>query len=141
MLPPGPLWHIGPVTSLIRNIDIDCADPYLLAGFWQQVLGYSRPYDNNPGDPEAVLIPPGGVGPNVLFLRVPEGKTVKNRLHLDVQPAEGTRDEEVARLLELGATQVSDHRRLDGSGWVVLADPEGNEFCVERSAAERAAQS
>jgi hypothetical protein len=70
---------------------------------------------------------------------VPEAKASKNRVHLDLLPAEQTRDQEVARLLELGATMVADHRRPDGTGWVVLADPEGNEFCVERSASERAA--
>jgi hypothetical protein len=69
----------------------------------------------------------------------PEPKTVKNRVHLDVVPTERTRDEEVARLLAVGAVLVADQRRSDGTGWVVLADPEGNEFCVERSAAERTA--
>jgi hypothetical protein len=68
---------------------------------------------------------------------VAEGKTVKNRLHLDVVPVHGTRDEEVTRLTALGARLVADHIRADGSGRVTLADPEGNEFCVERSAAER----
>jgi hypothetical protein len=127
------------MTSLIRNIDIDCADPYELAGFWQQVLGYARYHDDHPGDPEAVLLPPDGTGPNLLFLRVPEGKSVKNRVHLDLQPTDRTRDEEVDRLLGIGATLVDDHRRPDGTGWAVLADPEGNEFCVERSVAERGA--
>ena len=70
---------------------------------------------------------------------MPEPKTVKNRVHLDLEPTDRTRDEEVERLLKIGATLVADHRRPDGTGWVVLADPEGNEFCVERSAAERAA--
>jgi Glyoxalase-like domain len=70
---------------------------------------------------------------------VPEPKTVKNRVHLDLMPTDRTRDEEVERLLGIGATLVADHRRPDGTGWVVLADPEGNEFCIERSAAERAA--
>ncbi len=69
---------------------------------------------------------------------MPEGKVVKNRIHLDLQP-DTTRDAEVARLLDLGATLVGDHRRPDGTGWVTLADPAGNEFCVERSTAERAA--
>jgi hypothetical protein len=64
---------------------------------------------------------------------------VKNRVHLDVAPTGTTRDEEVSRLLDLGATLVDDQRRPDGTGWAVLGDPEGNEFCVERSAAERAA--
>lgn len=66
-------------------------------------------------------------------------KAVKNRLHLDLQPQGRTRDEEVTRLLALGAVLVDDRRRPDGRGWAVLADIEGNEFCVERSAAERAA--
>jgi hypothetical protein len=121
----------------MKSICIDCADPYVLSGFWSEVLGYSRHSDDHPRDPGAVLLPPDGVGPVVLFLQVPEDKSVKNRLHLDVQPTDRTRDEEVARLLELGATQVADHRKPDGAGWVVLADPAGNEFCVERSAAER----
>jgi hypothetical protein len=75
----------------------------------------------------------------LLFIEVPEPRTVKNRLHLDLVPAAGTRDEELQRLLELGAREVDDRRRPDGSGWVVLADPEGNEFCILRSDAERAA--
>jgi hypothetical protein len=73
----------------------------------------------------------------MLFQRVPEGKTVKNRVHLDLQPTDRTRDEEVERLLGLGASLVADHRRPDGTGWATLADPEGNEFCVERGVAER----
>ena len=127
------------MTSLIRHLDVDCADPYALAGFWADVLGYARDPDDKPGDPEAALLPPDGVGPVLLFLAVPEPKTVKNRLHVDLQPTDRTRDAEVDRLLGLGATLVDDRRRADGTGWAVLADPEGNEFCVERSAAERAA--
>jgi len=63
---------------------------------------------------------------------------VKNRVHLDLQPSERTRDEEVAWLQTIGAVVYDDQRRADGTGWVVMRDPEGNEFCVERSAAERA---
>jgi hypothetical protein len=74
----------------------------------------------------------------LLFIEVPDAKQVKNRVHLDVKPAENTRDQELERLLQLGARQVADHRRPDGSGWVTLADPEGNEFCILRSDAERA---
>ena len=74
----------------------------------------------------------------MLFIEVPEPKTVKNRLHLDLVPVDRPRDAEVARLTALGAILVTDHRRPDGTGWVTLADPEGNEFCVLRSAAERA---
>lgn len=84
------------------------------------------------------MIPPAGTGPVMLFVQVPEGKTVKNRWHVDLKPTDRTRDEEVARLLDAGARLVSDHRRADGTGWALLADPEGNEFCVERSDDERA---
>jgi hypothetical protein len=128
------------MTARVRNITFDCADPFALAGFWSQVTGYGEdPEDpNRPDDPEAVLVGPDGQ-PNLLFVTVPEPKTVKNRVHLDLQPTDRSRDEEVERLLALGATPVADHRRPDGTGWAVLADPEGNELCVERSAGERAA--
>ena len=68
---------------------------------------------------------------------MPEDKTVKNRVRLDLQPQDRRRDAEVERLHGLGATLVNDLRRLDGTGWAVLADPEGNEFCIERSQADR----
>jgi Glyoxalase-like domain len=128
------------MTARVRNITFDCANPSALAGFWSQVTGYQEdPEDPNlPEDHEAALVGPDGQA-NLLFIRVPEAKTVKNRVHVDLMPTDRTRDEEVARLLGLGATLVADHRRPDGTGWAVLADPEGNEFCVERSAAERAA--
>jgi len=128
------------MTSRINHITFDCADPYALAGFWSQVLGYHEDPENSnaPGDPEAFLAPADG-GPGLLFIIVPEPKSVKNRAHLDIMPTDRTRDEEVARLLGLGAVLVADHRRSDGTGWAVLADPEGNEFCVERSAEERGA--
>ena len=74
----------------------------------------------------------------VALQQVPEAKTLKNRLHLDLQP-DTTRDQEVDRLTGLGAKVFDDQRRADGTGWVVLTDPAGNEFCVERSAAEKAA--
>ncbi|WP_236241032.1 VOC family protein [Streptomyces sp. CC228A] len=124
------------MTSLVRHVTFDCADPYRLAGFWSAVLDAPLGDDDRPGDPEAVVETPGV---SLLFIAVPEGKTVKNRVHLDLQPQDRSRDEEVDRLLALGATLVDDRRRPDGTGWVVLADIEGNELCVERSAAERAA--
>jgi predicted enzyme related to lactoylglutathione lyase len=123
--------------SPVRHITVDCADPYALAGFWAQVIGGARHPDDRPGEDEA-LVHTDATGPGLLFLRVPEGKAVKNRVHLDVQPAgPATREDEVERLLGIGATFLADHRRSDGSGFVVLADPEGNEFCVERGEAER----
>ncbi len=80
-------------------------------------------------------------GHRLLFLEVPEAKAGKNRLHLDLRPQERTRDEEIAWALGMGATEVADHRGIygPGSGWVILADPEGNEFCILRSEAEVAA--
>ncbi|WPW28138.1 VOC family protein [Streptomyces atratus] len=124
------------MTSLVRHITIDCADAYELAAFWSGVLGAPLSDEDAPGDPEALVEAPGAA---LLFISVPEPKSSKNRLHLDIQPQDRTRDEEVERLLGLGATLVADHRRPNGRGWATLADPEGNEFCVECSAAERAA--
>jgi hypothetical protein len=128
------------MTSLIRNITIDCHNPYALALFWSAVTGFVEDPDNGnaPEDPEGFLRGTDGQA-GLLFIRVPDDqKVVKNRVHFDLVPSEHTRDQEVARLIGLGASQVADHRKPDGSGWVVLADPEGNEFCVERSASERA---
>ncbi|HEY9374838.1 VOC family protein [Streptomyces sp.] len=123
------------MASLVRHVTFDCSDAYALATFWAQALDGRITDEDAPGDPEA-LVEAEGVG--VLFVTVPDPKTVKNRVHFDLQPQDRTRDEEVERLLRLGATLVADHRRPDGLGWATLADPEGNEFCVERSALERA---
>ncbi|MFE5680885.1 VOC family protein [Streptomyces erythrochromogenes] len=122
------------MASLVRHITVDCSDAYLLGQFWAGVLDGSIADDDFPGDPEALVTAPGST---LLFVTVPDAKSVKNRVHVDLQPQDRTRDEEVERILALGATVVGDHRRPDGTGWVTLADPEGNEFCVERSAAER----
>ncbi|MEV8228163.1 VOC family protein [Streptomyces sp. NPDC079167] len=126
------------MTSLVQHITIDCADAYELALFWAEVLGSPVSDDDAPGDPEALVEAPGAA---LLFVTVPEPKGTKNRVHLDVRPEHRTRDEEVERLLALGATLVADHRKPNGRGWATLADPEGNEFCVECGAAERAALS
>jgi hypothetical protein len=124
------------MSSSFRNITVDCRDAGALASFWASVLGWNVYFDE---DPEVLVAPsfPPQSGPTMLFIPVPEARSVKNRVHLDVQPGDRTRDEEVARLLGLGATVVEDHRKPDGSGWVWMADPEGNDFCVERSAEER----
>ena len=125
----------------IRHITFDCADPYALAGFWSRLLGYHEdPADPNRPGAEAALIfdPQGDAG--LLFIRVPEGKAAKNRLHFDVRPDgfdSTTRDQALEHVLELGAAVVDDRREPDGTGWVVLADPEGNEFCLERARTER----
>ncbi|MFE6050980.1 VOC family protein [Kitasatospora sp. NPDC056446] len=124
------------MASLVRHVTIDCADPYALASFWAQALDGTLAEDDNPGDEEAAVLSDGA---QLLFIRVSDGKSVKNRVHLDLQPQDRGRDEEAARLVALGATVLGDHRRPDGTGWITLADPEGNEFCVERSRAERVA--
>ena len=112
---------------------VDCAHPYDLAVFWAKVLGSQVAADSGPDDPW-VVVPAGGV--EMLFGRVPEGKTVKNRLHVDLQPSDRTGDQEGARLLSLGADRLADVSE-GPLGWVVLADPEGNEFCVLHGASER----
>ncbi|MER5807637.1 VOC family protein [Streptomyces sp. NPDC002033] len=122
------------MASLVRHVTFDCADPYTLAGFWAAVLDGTIAENDLPGDPEVLVT---SAGTALLFIAVPDAKVVKNRLHVDLQPQDRTRDEEVERLLALGATVVGDHRKPDGAGWVTMADPVGNEFCVERSAAER----
>lgn len=113
-------------------ICVDSTDPVRSAGFWEQALGWRRTHE---GPDEVVLEPPegspeDGVAPDILFLRVPETKSVKNRLHLDLRPDD--RDAEVARLEALGARRVDVGQGIDVS-WVVLADPDGNEFCVLRA--------
>ena len=128
------------MTARISHTTVDSRDAHAQSVFWGAVLGLTEDPDdpNEPGHEECMLVGPDG-SPQLLFIEVPESRTVKNRLHLDLVPVEGTRDEELDRLLTLGARVVDDLRRPDGSGWVVLADPEGNEFCLLRSDAERAA--
>jgi catechol 2,3-dioxygenase-like lactoylglutathione lyase family enzyme len=129
------------MTSFVSHTSVDCSDAYALSEFWKLVLGYVDVADdpNEPGHEECMILDPE-TGHELLFIEVPETKTVKNRLHLDLRPRAGTRDAEVARLVAAGATQVADRRGIHGpgTGWVVLADPEGNEFCVLRSPEELA---
>jgi predicted enzyme related to lactoylglutathione lyase len=125
------------MSSSIRWISYDCADPYPLSRFYAEVTGWPPDPDDKPGADEAAVLPPGPGLPGLLFLQVPEGKSVKNRLHLDLQPTDRTRDEEVERVVALGATFQADFRGDNGTGWIVLTDPEGNEFCINTSPAER----
>ncbi|HQU26375.1 MAG TPA: VOC family protein [Acidimicrobiales bacterium] len=116
----------------LQSVAFDCADAAGLARFWSEALGWRITYEE---DGEVVLQPPegspeDGVAPDLLFLPVPEGKVVKNRVHLDLRPADQAR--EVARLEALGA-QRADVGQDDSVTWVVMADPEGNEFCVLRA--------
>lgn len=126
------------MVSVFRNITVDCSDAHALGRFWGQLLGWQVFSDDDPEVLVAPSFPHVGAGPAMLFIPVPESRAVKNRVHLDVQAANGTRDEEVERLIGLGATIVEDHRTPEGPGWVWMADPEGNDFCVERGTEERA---
>ncbi|RKS09088.1 hypothetical protein DFP74_4817 [Nocardiopsis sp. Huas11] len=123
------------MASKLTELAIDCADPEALARFWCAVLDYEVQESEDgfvaigsPAVPEGKNRP-GPVPPSLTFARVPEGKTVKNRLHIDVNPTDREQDEEVRRLLDLGARRV-DVGQASEESWVVLADPEGNEFCV-----------
>ena len=122
---------------VVRGLVIDCAGPHSLASFWGAAL--RRPVEGGPEGPWVSL--PEGNQPSMIFFRkVADAKQAKNRLHLDLNPVDGTLAAEVQRLTGLGATVLARHGRgSTGLGWIVLADPEGNEFCVESSDAEVAA--
>lgn len=130
------------MTSFVSHTTVDCGNAYELSEWWKQLLGYvdieSDP--NLPGHQECMIRDPE-TGHRILFIEVPEAKSVKNRVHFDLRPRSGSRDDELERVRALGATEVADHRGEygPGSGWVVFADPEGNEFCILRSEAEMAA--
>jgi catechol 2,3-dioxygenase-like lactoylglutathione lyase family enzyme len=139
------------------QVTFDCADPNALATFWADVLGYQ--FDAPPPGfdswdaaldawgvpPErrndaSAVVDPDGVGPRLFFQKVPEGKTAKNRVHLDVRAAPGLAgadrmaalEAECARLAELGAARIErfEPDRM-GQGTIVMRDPEGNEFCLD----------
>jgi catechol 2,3-dioxygenase-like lactoylglutathione lyase family enzyme len=116
----------------IQCLCIDTTDPDRLATFWQSALDWRRTHEE---DDEVVLEPPAGspedgIAPDLLFLRVPEAKAGKNRLHLEVRPEDQAA--EVSRLEALGARRVDVGQGPEVS-WVVLGDPDGNEFCVLRA--------
>jgi catechol 2,3-dioxygenase-like lactoylglutathione lyase family enzyme len=116
----------------IQCLCVDTTDPATIAAFWEAALGWRRTWEE---DDQIVLEPPegspeDGVAPDLLFLRVPESKSIKNRLHLDLRPKDQAA--EVARLEALGARRVDVGQGTDVS-WVVLADPDGNEFDVLRA--------
>ena len=130
----GP-FHDGAMTSRIISVPIDSADPQALAGFWADVLGWRiretgfQKTAARSGRRRAESRPAGAV--ELDFRWVPEPKTTKNRLHLDIEPVDGDQAAELERLLALGRPAG---RRRPGrrQPWHVLADPEGNEFCLCR---------
>ena len=116
----------------IQCLTIDSHDPAALARFWAEVLGWRLTYEDAD---EHVIEPPEGtpecdVCPDLLFLKVDDEKTSKNRLHLDLRPTD--QQAEVERVLALGARRV-DIGQNGSETWTVLADPEGNEFCILRA--------
>lgn len=110
----------------IEEVVVDCQDPRRLAEFWRAVLGWVAVGVEPDGAIE--IGDPGSGSMTILFQPVTEPKTVKNRLHLDVRPTDKSHSYELARLLGLGARPVGVGHEVDT--WVVLADPEGNEFCL-----------
>ena len=121
------------MTSTVHTLTVDCASPAALATFWAAVLDRPATYDTVPEDDDWAEV---GDAPKLLFLKVPEPKSVKNRLHLDLTP-DTPRAEEVERLAGLGATVVADF--YEHGRWTLMRDPAGNEFCVLRSVAEKQA--
>ena len=131
------------MTVAISHTTIDCHNAYELSEWWKAVLGYTDIPDdpNEPGHEECMLLDPE-TGHRLLFIEVPDAELPAKRIHFDVRPRTRSRDEEVEWLLGRGAVHVADHRGIygPGSGWVTLADPEGNQLCVLRSMAEVDAQ-
>ena len=119
------------MASTVDSLTFDCHDPRVVADFWCAVLGYDLHEIDEEG---ADLRDPKERGWRLLFLIVPEGKTVKNRVHLDLRPP-SSMAEEVERVTALGAT-IFRYVEEGGSFWTVMRDPEGNEFCVLRGPAD-----
>jgi catechol 2,3-dioxygenase-like lactoylglutathione lyase family enzyme len=132
----------GAMTCFVSHTTIDCHNAYRLSEWWKGVLGYTdiEGDPNEPGHEECMIIDPES-GHRLLFIEVPDAELPAKRIHLDLRPRTRDQNDEVARLLGHGATMIDDQRGKYGSGtgWVVLADPEGNQFCILRSPRQLAA--
>jgi Glyoxalase-like domain len=130
------------MSVFISHTSIDCHDAYLLSEWWRVALDYAMdPEDPNlPGHAECPIHDPE-TGHTLLFLQVDDEELPAKRIHVDVRPRERTQDEERAWLVQHGAQLIADRRGKygPGTGWLTMADPEGNQFCVLRSPAELAA--
>jgi predicted enzyme related to lactoylglutathione lyase len=113
------------VAAFIFNVTFDCADPLSLSAFWAAVTGYEPTEQRE--DFVRLRAPDKRGVRHILFFKVPEPKTVKNRMHVDLAARDAAA--EVRRLCALGATEV-EHREGNGTSWTVMLDPEGNEFCL-----------
>jgi catechol 2,3-dioxygenase-like lactoylglutathione lyase family enzyme len=129
------------MAASVSHTTINCLDAYAASEWWKRLLAYTDvPGDpNQPGHQQCMIVDPR-TGHRLLFIEVADLQDPVGRMHLDLAAVELTRDEEIERALGLGAREVADRRRPDGSGWMVLEDPMGNRFCLVRSDAERAAQ-
>lgn len=129
------------MSCFVSHTSVDCHNAYELALWWKDLLGYEIPEDEpiEPGGPECGIRDPG-TGHAILFLQVPDAELPGRRIHFDLRPRERTQDEEIEWVRSHGGRELADRRGIDGpgTGWVVFADPEGNEFCVLKSPAERA---
>ena len=125
------------MTLKLDFVTIDAHDPKAAAAFWvealedYEILEDPSDADEVDEDDEVVVLPRSRKGAKLLFIKVPDDKAVKNRLHFDLRPEHAEQDEEIARLEALGATKV-DIGQGDDVRWTVMADPEGNEFCILR---------
>jgi predicted enzyme related to lactoylglutathione lyase len=119
------------MSSAILNVTFDCGDAASMAEFWSEVTGWSASKEDMPGNPYWVVGDPDGLALRLVFVEVAESKATKNRLHLDLVPRGANQLDELARIEALGGRVVDDRRRLEPGGWIVMADPEGNEFCLE----------
>jgi hypothetical protein len=130
------------MTCFVSHTTVDCHHAYELSEWWKALLGY-QDVDGDPNEPgheECMILDPV-TDHHILFIEVPDNPLPDKRIHFDLVPRSGTRDEEIDRVLAAGATIVNDLRGHwgPGTGWAVMADPEGNQFCVLRTQAERAA--
>jgi Glyoxalase-like domain len=122
--------HHRGITSEVLNVTFNCTDAEEMAACWSKVVGRQASHVEMPGNPFWILPMDGGV--RLVFVTVETAKRDKNRVHLDIVPKPNTtQTDELARLLSLGATVVDDRRTLEPGGWIILADPEGTEFCLE----------
>ena len=116
--------------ATILNVTFDCADARAQAMFWAAVTGWTaQERDATPRHVEYAVVPPSPGSPLLYFTTVPEPKPAKNRIHLDLIPPGDDQRAELARLTGLGASVLAE--QPPGVSWIVMADPEGNEFCLE----------
>lgn len=126
------------MAARVSHTTINCRNAFELSQWWKVALGYVDVADdpNEVGDEMCMIIDPNG-NHGLLFIEVEELQQPVGRIHFDLVPTDRRRDEEVERVLALGATEVADIRHSDGTDWMVLADPAGNQFCILRSDEER----